>query len=165
MIEVRLRELSSTTNMDLTDDVAGHYTRLTRTVSTGQNTDHVGDGIPDWWRTQYFGGNGQSTNNLSCATCDSDGDGLNNLAEYVSWTDPTNSISGLRIVNIARQPDGSCQITWTSAPAVNYQLWATTDLSLPFALISGTIPSAGATTTSTEASAGVIKYYKVRVLP
>ena len=167
VIEVRLRELSSTTNLDLTDDVAGHYTRLTRTVTTGQNTDQVGDGIPDWWRAQYFGGNGQSTNIPgSCATCDSDGDGLNNLAEYMSWTDPTNSTSGLRIVNITQQPGGSCQITWTSAPAVNYQVWATTDLSQPFSLIRGTIPSGGATTSYTDTSAaGAVKYYKVKVAP
>ena len=31
--------------------------------------DSVGDGIPDWWRAQYFGGNGTTTNALSCATC------------------------------------------------------------------------------------------------
>jgi hypothetical protein len=165
VIEVRLCELSSTTNLDLTDDVAGHFTRLTRTVVTGQSTDHVGDGIPDWWRAQYFGGNGQTTNSSSCAACDPDGDGMNNLSEFISSTTPTNSGSELRVVNIAQQPDGSCQITWTSAPAINYQVWGTTDLSLPFSIISGTVPSAGAATSYTDTSAGGIKYYKVKVLP
>ncbi len=52
-------------------------------------TDTVGDGIPDWWRIKYFGGSGTTTNNLSCATCDPDGDGINNLQEYQYFTDPT----------------------------------------------------------------------------
>ena len=46
--------------------------------------DSVGDGIPDWWRAQYFGGNGTTTNGQSCATCDADGTGQNNLFKYVA---------------------------------------------------------------------------------
>ena len=37
--------------------------------------DTVGDGIPDWWRSQYFGGAGTTTNAASCASCDPDHDG------------------------------------------------------------------------------------------
>lgn len=55
--------------------------------------DSVGDGIPDWWRAQYFGGNGTSTNNQSCAACDADGTGQNNLFKYVAGLNPTNSAS------------------------------------------------------------------------
>jgi hypothetical protein len=50
------------------------------------------DGIPDWWRQQYFG-SGTTTNNTSCASCDPDGDGYTNLQEYHFGTDPTNTIS------------------------------------------------------------------------
>ena len=167
LIEVRLRELTSSTDMSLTNDVAGHFTRLTRTVFTGQPADHVGDGIPDWWRQQYFGGDGTTTKIPgSCAMCDPDGDGMNNLAEFLAGTDPTNNASSFRIISIGQQPDGSCQVTWMSAPGINYQVWATTNLSTPFAALSGTVPSAGATTGYNDAAAGgATKYYKIKVLP
>jgi hypothetical protein len=56
--------------------------------------DSVGDGIPDWWRLQYFGGP-TTTNADSCATCDPDSDGHNNLYEYLAGADPTDPISPL----------------------------------------------------------------------
>jgi hypothetical protein len=164
---VRLRELTSSTDMSLTNDVAGHFTTLTRMVYTGQLVDHVGDGIPDWWRQQYFGGNGMTTNVPgSCAACDPDGDGMSNLAEFLAGTDPTNNADSFHIISIGRPPDGSCQVVWMSVPGINYQVWATTDLSTQFAAVSGTVPSAGATTSYTDVPAGgVTKYYKIKVLP
>ncbi len=63
--------------------------------------DSVGDGIPDWWRTQYFGGAGATTNGFSCATSDPDSDGGNNLQEYLATTDPTNSASRLALLSVA----------------------------------------------------------------
>jgi hypothetical protein len=56
------------------------------------NTDTVGDGIPNWWRQRYFG-NGWSTNSSSCAACDADGTGQNNLFKYIAGLDPTNPAS------------------------------------------------------------------------
>lgn len=53
----------------------------------------VGDGIPDWWRQWYFGTATTTNNNLSCASCDPDHDGVSNLQEYLRGTDPTNSAS------------------------------------------------------------------------
>jgi hypothetical protein len=55
--------------------------------------DSVGDGIPDWWRQLYFGGDGSSTNSQSCATCDADGTGQDNQFKYVVGLNPTNSAS------------------------------------------------------------------------
>jgi hypothetical protein len=55
--------------------------------------DSVGDGIPDWWRQLYFGGDGSSTNSQSCATCDADGTGQDNQFKYVVGLNPSNSAS------------------------------------------------------------------------
>jgi len=55
--------------------------------------DSVGDGIPDTWRRQFFGGTGTTTNSQSCAACDPDGDGVSNLDEYRRGTVPTNAQS------------------------------------------------------------------------
>ncbi len=50
------------------------------------NTDTDGDGIPDWWETQY----GLNPNDPADAFKDSDGDRVPNLWEYLRGTDPTN---------------------------------------------------------------------------
>ena len=69
--------------------------------------DSVGDGIADVWRAQYFPSVdpiGATTNNLSCATCDADGTGQNNLFKYVTGLDPTNPVS-VFVLNIERTPN------------------------------------------------------------
>jgi hypothetical protein len=55
--------------------------------------DTVGDGIPDWWRQLYFGGDGSTSNNQSCATCDADATGDDNTFKYVVGLNPTNPAS------------------------------------------------------------------------
>ena len=62
--------------------------------------DSVGDGLPDWWRALYFGGNGKTTNSLSAAFADPDGDGLNNLQEFTAGTDPMDYRSLVRVIGI-----------------------------------------------------------------
>jgi Divergent InlB B-repeat domain len=47
-------------------------------------TDSNGNGIPDWWELHYFGNLNQP------ALGDYDGDGVDNLDEYLEGTDPTN---------------------------------------------------------------------------
>jgi hypothetical protein len=51
------------------------------------------DGLPDSWEVQY----GFSTNDASDAVLDFDGDGMNNLGEYIARTNPTNAASVLKI--------------------------------------------------------------------
>ena len=167
LIEVRLGKYTSSTNMNLTD-VVGHFTTLSVPVYTGVATDHVGDGIPDWWRAQYFSNvssNGTMTNAESCATCDPDGDGMNNLQEYLAGTDPTNSTSYVHIISITAT-NGNNIIVWTSTAGKNYQVYATTNLPAGFTSISGTIPSGGATTSYTDSGVtDATKYYKVKIAP
>lgn len=60
------------------------------------------------WQIQYFG----STTNLSAAAnADPDGDGQNNMAEFLAGTDPTDSASAFRITSIAVEGD-DFRISW-----------------------------------------------------
>jgi hypothetical protein len=80
-------------------------------------------GIPYEWMTNYFGSN---TNLWPAATADSDGDGVNNLQEFLSGTNPTNAASVLRV-----QITGTAQgmyINWSTQPGLTYQVQVTTNL-------------------------------------
>src|SRR5581483_4129846 len=56
----------------------------------GTFVDTDGDGIPDWWMLQNFGHATGQAADKSRATDDADGDGINNFAEYLAGTNPTN---------------------------------------------------------------------------
>ena len=61
------------------------------------------------WQIQYFG----STTNPP-ATADSDGDGCNNLCEFLAGTDPTNSASYFHITSVVATGSNAV-ITWVTA--------------------------------------------------
>jgi hypothetical protein len=75
-------------------------------ISQLYNTDAVGDGIANWWREQYFG-NSSATGYMTCATCDFDGTGQNNLFKYVTGLDPTDptQVFVLQIAPVNNQTD------------------------------------------------------------
>lgn len=81
------------------------------------SVDTVGDGIPDWWRAQYFGGGGRTTNSQSCTIADPDQDNMNNTQEFLADTNPTNNVSLLALVDISPQASGAW-ITWIGGIAV-----------------------------------------------
>ncbi|MBI1840988.1 MAG: lamin tail domain-containing protein [Verrucomicrobia bacterium] len=58
--------------------------------------DTDGDGIPDDWEVRYH----LNPNDPKDAVMDADGDTMSNRAEYISGTDPTNSLSYLKVDNI-----------------------------------------------------------------
>ncbi len=71
------------------------------------------------WQMSYFG----------CASCspaiasaDPDGDGQDNLAEYVAGTNPTNPTSAFGLTSVIRNGDDSCTITWQSVGGMRYRV-------------------------------------------
>ncbi len=76
-----------------------NFVRLVR-AGNDSGVDHIGDGIPDGWRRQYFGGSGTTTNAVSSALGDPDSDGFTNGQEYLADLNPTNAASRLAIVSV-----------------------------------------------------------------
>jgi len=59
------------------------------------------DGIPNNWMTYYFGNANPAVGAKHYATNDWDGDGLNNLQEYIAGMNPASSGSAERITSLA----------------------------------------------------------------
>ena len=85
------------------------------------------DKIADSWEVAH----GLSSNDVSDAQLDSDGDGVSNYAEYRAGTDP-NSSDSLFLARIRRKTAGgettAFELRWDSATNRSYTVWRSSDL-------------------------------------
>lgn len=123
------------------------------------------DGIPGAWRQQYFGNN-PTTNNLSCATCDPDGDGFSNLQEYLAGAFPLDAASYLRVA--ASLSAGNVILSLDSAANRFYSLESATNLSAGgWQVISSNLPGTGGLLqiTNAEVQQQIQRFYRISVQP
>ena len=107
--------------------------------------DSDGDGIPDWWMIQYFKHATGQAGDLSRAQDDADGDGMNNLQEFLAGTDPTDPTSVLALRIAADTTGTNMVLNWTAVSGKNYQILSTTNLSNPvWSAFPGSIEAGGA---------------------
>jgi titin len=111
-----------------TTDLSGNTSALSGSA-TVTTVSSVNDGIPDAWRALYFGGNGSTTNSQSCATCDPDHDGMNNLQKFLAGTNPTNSACSLKLGIVSANPTNK-SVYFASAAGTVYRIESCDDLSL-----------------------------------
>lgn len=88
--------------------------------------DSVGDGIPDWWRAQSFGGDGTTTDADSVASGDPDHDGVDNLHEYLADTSPTDARSFFHVQSVSKA--AGFTVSFQSSAERVYTLCGTHDL-------------------------------------
>src|SRR5262249_4172103 len=65
------------------------------------NKSQAGDGISNGWKQQY----GFNPFDSTVAAADPDGDGMANLQEFLTGTDPTNGASYFHLISVAPQGD------------------------------------------------------------
>ncbi len=129
--------------------------------------DSVGDGITDRWRVQYFGGTGLTTNVLSCAASDFDGDGLSNLQEYLAGTNPTNGASRLALISIALRTN-DVLITWIGGTNAWQSLDCCEDLAANrWSALFTNVPPTPVTNSLLHGGAGAASniYYRIQAWP
>lgn len=95
----------------------------------GEDTDDDGDRIPDEWEAKYF-----KDRLAGGPNDDGDKDGYNNLAEFISGTDPTDgaSVFGVDGVDLVDPGDGEVNsdhvLTCKGVAGRVYQAWVAPDL-------------------------------------
>ena len=89
------------------------------------NPDSYSEGIPDAWRTTYFGSADPSAGPNRHANDDFDRDGFSNVQEYLLGSDPTDSSSNLRITSF-----GTTNIQWQAKGYEVYELYSSTNLTV-----------------------------------
>jgi hypothetical protein len=122
------------------------------------------DGIPDSWRLRYFG----SINNLlSQATADADGDGANNLQEYLAGTDPTDPKSVLLVGThqAAATQSQDCVVHWPSVAGKNYIIERSSSVFAPIWSQVSTSVGTGSDMEYHDTTGGPVRFYRVRVAP
>jgi beta-glucanase (GH16 family) len=130
------------------------------------NGDQTGNGIPNWWLQQY----GMDPFDTNVAAADADGDGISNLQEFLSGTDPTNPASYLHIISITPQ-DSDVLIAWMGGGGTTNIVQSTADLTLGYSNISGNIILSGTGDSMTNyvdpgaATNNPQQYYRIQLVP
>jgi hypothetical protein len=85
--------------------------------------DSYTEGIPDSWRTAYFGNSNPGAGVNHHATDDADGDGYSNLTEFQIGSNPTNKLSNLMITNATAK-----SFHWQATPYEVYEILGSSNL-------------------------------------
>jgi hypothetical protein len=125
--------------------------------------DYDFDGLADTFQRQYFP---RFTVPEADPAADPDGDGFVNSSEYRAGTNPTNSVSFLKIDSVIHTVAGAT-ITWRSVAGRRYQLSYREVLTdMAWTSVGSPLTASGATTQQLDAG-GVMgnRFYRVEVLP
>jgi len=131
---------------------SGYY----RVVVMRADYDLDGDGLPNDWESQYA---------VADAYVDGDGDGFNNLAEFISGTDPTNAMSYFTAANSVAEVNGTnCFVVeWISIPDRLYSVQWSTNLISGFQTLETRMEHPQSSYTDMVHGAETKGYYKVDV--
>jgi len=143
---------------------SGTLTLTVRNVGIDDFGAYSGDGIDDAWQVHYFGLN----NPNAAPTADPDGDGQNNLFEYIAGTNPTDPLSKFQfsIAPVAGQAGQQNLIFSPRFPSRTYTVQSRDDLSAgSFApLLGAATADNGTQRTVTDSNAtGASRFYRVQI--
>ena len=150
-------DYNGSASITYTYDSAGNLLRETRTVLTDSDTNGLGDD----WEIQYFKHLGVDPKD------DPDGDGMTNLREFMAGTNPTNSLSVLRMTPVSQPSNVSFTLAWHSIPGKYYRVQFNDSLAPDgWKDLGGDVLAEDVTASKTDenAPANSTRYYRVLVL-
>lgn len=124
------------------------------------NLDNYSEGIPDSWRTTYFGSADPSVGSNHHANDDFDGDGFSNLTEYLLGSDPTDKTSNLRITSF-----NPTNIQWQAKGYEVYELYSSTNLSTWTRAINPITPTNSTGTATSFTNGGPRQFFRIQKVP
>ena len=101
-------------------DLNGDGTPDQVTIVTGTEIDSDGDGMPDAWETLHQL-NPFAVNCDDGPDADPDNDGVTNLGEYLSDTDPHDATSAMRL-SATMLPGNKVRLSWKAVPGRRYEI-------------------------------------------
>jgi predicted Zn-dependent protease len=124
--------------------------------------DYNFDGLDDVFQRTYFP---VFTATNAAPTADPDGDGMNNLAEYIAGTNPTNAASVFKLLSPTNSHSGTA-VRWLSVAGRNYQVFSRTNLASGSWQSNGTAVVAAGTNAQYLDLGGTngVRFYRVQVL-
>ncbi len=130
---------------------------------SGPGGDVDGDGMPNSWELQYFG---NATN--AVASADSDGDGVDNLSEYITGYSPIDPDSVFKVILSGLSEAGSVPyiMTWNPVAGRIYDVsWSPNLVITPFEplLFGVDLPFTQNSYTDTVERTGLQNFYRVDV--
>lgn len=155
---------------DTTATVRATYAGLSATLAVtvfNLTTDdfgpYAGDGLPDDWQINHFG----EGSTAAGPSTDPDGDGQNNLLEYLAATNPNlaTSVFTVRIDPVSGQPTRKAIVFGPVAAGRTYRVLSSTDLAAPsWSDVSGAITGVSGNLVFTDAAAtGARRFYRVQI--
>jgi hypothetical protein len=82
---------------------------------------------------------------------------------------PSASSAGVTLVDPTWIPilsmEGNNVLNWTSVSGLNYQVWSTTNLGIPFAPVGGVITANGPATQDTNTFLDPVRFFRVQIFP
>jgi hypothetical protein len=124
------------------------------------NADSYSEGIPDSWRTTYFGSPNPSAGPKRHANDDFDGDGFSNLTEYLLGSSPTNKTSNLRITSF-----NPTNIQWQAKGYEVYELYSSSNLSTWTRAINPITPTNSTGTATSFTNGGPRQFFRIQKVP
>ena len=114
-----------------TASTSGRFYRVVTPIQASLDLDTDGDGLPDSWLLEHFGHATALASDRSRAQDDADNDGMSNLGEYLSGTDPLDTNSSLKLHVLTRSPwTGRPEISFTAMPDKGYTVQYSTTAAL-----------------------------------